>query len=782
MRRLGFIGLGAAVGALALPALASAQGWVVPRPCDRCPPCIAGRCPAPWPSVVRASSAVRAELANGVLRYTVDESFTNRGAGLGEADYYFPLPRGAAFQELKLSVNGELVAGEVMDADEARRIYEDIVRRRRDPALVEWMGSGLLHARIFPIAPGEEKRVVVRFQVVAEREGDALRIDYRRGTARPPEEPVPLSMRRPVVDEERGGETSFTLAYDAGGEYGSPYSPTHELRVHEGRSRVAVEAVGGGSDVTVLLPIRASRTPAISVLPYATGGEDGFALITVSPPTMLPRSLPRDVTFVLDVSGSMSGRKMEQARAAGERLLETLGPEDRFRLIDFSSDVRTFRDDWTRATPEKLAAARRYLEALEAGGATNIAAALRAALAPGAPVPEGDTERADDDSLVVPPGAGEPAGRVGFVLFITDGTPTVGERDPQAIARLAARLRGARRVFTFGLGADVSVPLVEQLALEGRGTASFVRPEEDVARAVGVVATRLRDPVLADARIRASGVRLSGVLPSGPMDLFAGQDLVLLARYAGSGHARLLIEGRTSEGPVTWAKEIDFPERDRTNAFVPRLWATRRIGWLSAERRKGGGSPELDAEIRELGERYGIPTEFSSYLVQEPNAVASAPAPAPRPFGNAPTRLSEVVVAPQAAPARRDAFEAAKRAGAERDSRSLAAADSAIGLAGSAVPGGAVRAGSVRRAGDRLFVLRDGTWTDQRYRDDMRVVRIQSFSAGYFRVLALVPELRAALALGDRVRVAGRAVAIEVGPTGAAELSAADERAIRAGW
>src|SRR5207248_2111795 len=114
-----------------------------------------------------------------------EERFVNNGGRLGEADYMFPLPKGAAFQDLKLSIDGQLVAGETMSATDARRIYEEIVRRQRDPALVEWMGYGLLRARIFPINPGEEKRVVVRYQMVAEREGDAGRVDYFRGAKNP---------------------------------------------------------------------------------------------------------------------------------------------------------------------------------------------------------------------------------------------------------------------------------------------------------------------------------------------------------------------------------------------------------------------------------------------------------------------------------------------------------------------------------------------------------------------------------------------------------------------
>src|SRR5216117_463892 len=170
-----------AVLALALPAALHAQGIILPR----CPqprrdmPIV--ECLPKRSMVVRTRSDVRVELRDRVLRYEVEERFVNRGGMIGEADYVFPLPKNAAFRDLKLSIDGQMVSGETLSATEARRIYEEIVRRQRDPALVEWMGHGLLRTRIFPIQPGEERRVVVRFESVAEREGDAVRIDYFRG-------------------------------------------------------------------------------------------------------------------------------------------------------------------------------------------------------------------------------------------------------------------------------------------------------------------------------------------------------------------------------------------------------------------------------------------------------------------------------------------------------------------------------------------------------------------------------------------------------------------------
>jgi Ca-activated chloride channel homolog len=902
-----------AAAARAVPALA--QGMVIARPpiCPPRPQCPRGvYCVAPpcnWPvgaEVVRNSSQVHAELADRVLRYEVTETFVNRGARLGEADYLFPLPQGAAFQDLKLSINGELVAGEVLDASQARGVYEEIVRRQRDPGLVEWMGAGLLRARIFPIAPGEEKTVVVRFQTVARREGDALRIDYTRPApgCRPPTVGCqqPSSQNWPTArsadgEQEHSPESRnvFTLSYRSGDGFGSPYSPTHSLITEHDGDRRTVRIEGDARDITILLPIPHANAAAVTMLPYAPGDGPGFALITIAPPTVHGRPTPRDVTFVLDVSGSMSGRKIEQARSAGRDLLATLTPQDRFRLIDFSTDVHTFRDDYVPATPEHVREAEQYLDELEAEGATNIEGALRRALE--SADEDGDREAVADARLPI-------------VLFITDGEPTIGEQSPDALVAQASSHLGRTRLFTFGLGADVNTSLLEQLALHGRGTAQFVRPDESVERAVSLVAHRLTDPVITDVVLHADGVRLTDMLPETLVDLFAGQDLVLLARYEGSGPAHLQFSGRTSSGPITWASDVTFPERERANPFVARLWATQRIGYLEAARHKAGPSLELDDELRALGERFGIPTELTSYLVREPSVVLNSQPlggalgmgqPIPSPTGNinvarqtpaadlpyaGPTRHIEghIIDAGEHAPiptaaviatgtsvgantrddgtvsldvpanatsitVRRIGYVAqtipltagatdytialkkdvlsletqvvsgsattvasptpssgaltmshegslpssagsagarqlpnsvfvdAKVAAAQRAAITLTAADSTATLGGS---GGTT--GSLRRAGERTFIQRDGVWRDTRFHDGMRVVQVQAFSAAYFALVQAVPDLGPAFAIGDRVLAAGRQIAVEVSPTGATQLSDADVAAVQAGW
>ncbi|MDP9205111.1 MAG: VIT and VWA domain-containing protein [Gemmatimonadota bacterium] len=708
-------------------------------------------CGITTPAVFRQSSDVRVELVDRVLRYEITETFVNRGSRVGEADFMFPLPKGAAFQDLKLSINGEMVAGETMNANQARQIYEEIVRRQRDPALLEWMGYGLLRARIFPIAPGEQKKVVVRFQTVAQREGDALRIDYFRGAR--------TSQRE--ANQRPEGRMSFVLTYPIDPMYGRAYSPTHSIDEGEystgtngdrsfasfdrgSTRRVVIRDARG--EVTLLIPIRRSTAAAISLLANAPGNDDGFALITLSPPAVQPRAVPRDLTFVIDVSGSMNGEKIEQARAAGKQILRSLSPMDRFRLIDFSSDVRTFRDNFSVASRENIRAAERYLDELEAQGSTNISGAL-------------------DEALSSP----VQWGRLPIVLFLTDGQPTVGERDALVIASNVAKQRGARRVFTFGVGADLNVSLIEQLALEGRGTASFVRPEESVERAVGIVASRLTSPLVTDVRIHSDGVRLRKMHPSGPVDIFAGEDLVILSRYEGSGNAVVRFEGQTTNGPVSWSTRVYFPERTRENPFVARLWATQRVGYLSAEKRKHGGSREVDDEIRELGERYGIPTEFSSYLVVEPGMNRR------RAMGAGAVQLNGVVttgVASAPAPAAVQ-FEAAKSAAAQRSATSVAAADAAVGMRDDA---------NLRRAGNVTLVLRDSVWTDVRYKKSGTLLQVKPFSDAYFKLLELMPDLREPFSVGERVLVAGRGMAIELTPSGEERLTDRDFALIRDRW
>jgi Ca-activated chloride channel family protein len=706
-----------------------------PVPCRPCPTCEFPTTCVPGARVERTSSRAVITLDGRVARYEITEQFVNRGSVLGETDYLLPLPTGAAFEDLALSIDGEMVTGEAMRAERARAIYEEIVRRQRDPALVEWMGQGLLRTRIFPIAPGEMKTVVVRFHAVIEREGDAMRLDYRP----------------PMRSGEDAARSTLEVRYAAHGEFGRAFSPTHELDAGtEGSLRYA-RAERVRSVATVLIPVRDAGGASVHVLTHAVSGDDGFVMITIAPPPAPRRVTPRDVTFVLDVSGSMAGVKLDQARNAGRTLLGSLHPTDRFRVIAFSSEVREFGEGWQEATASNVRAAQRYLEGLRAGGSTNISGALEEAL--GAP----------DDRERLP-----------VVLFLTDGAPTVGERNADRIAALAERLRGRQRLFTFGVGVDVNAALLEQLALSGRGTAQFVRPTEDVERAVGVVAQRLTSPVATDLRVRVNGVLVDRMQPTGAFDLFAGQEMTLFARYRGSRpSASVTVEGRSATGPVRWTTAAEFPERGKANGFIARLWAVQRVGWLSAERRRHGGNAELDNELRTLGTRYGIPTELTSYLVVEPGMQPGLPGPTRRRDLATPSSNSVGGVAGGAAAPAARVFEATKAAADQRAVRTLAQLDAAE----------PERSERRQFAMGRTFTQRDGTWQDAATGGGAtRVVRVAPFSPAYFLLLERLPALKEAFALGERVSVQGRAVRLVLDVAGDSTLTPGAVDAIVRDW
>jgi Ca-activated chloride channel family protein len=270
------------------------------------------------------------------------------------------------------------------------------------------------------------------------------------------------------------------------------------------------------------------------------------------------------------------------------------------------------------------------------------------------------------------------------------------------------------------------------------------------------------------------------MLPSQQSDVFADRDLVVLARYTGSGMARVVVEGVRRGAPVRWTSTVVFPDRERANPFVARLWATQRVGYLSAEQRKHGSNPELDEEIRMLGERYGIPTAFTSYLVLEPGLDRSQLDMARRAGAPMPASAAKGVISRDAS------FEAAKAASEQRKMTNAAALDSLALAAPPPAPAqGSARANTpaeTRRVDGRTFTLTNGVWTDARYRQGMDTLVVKPFSPAYFDLMADLPDLRAPFALGERVIVAGRTRAIVLSDAGVSQVSAALRAALVNGW
>jgi Ca-activated chloride channel family protein len=548
---------------------------------------------AQFPSaVVHLSSTADVRLANGILDYTISDVLRNDGAANAEVIYSLPLPARGAFQSLAMSINGEMISGDVYTAQRARAIYDAIRRTNRDPALVEWLDRDLLRTSIFPIFPGEVKHVDTRLQAVARLERNAIRVDYFVGSSRgQPAKPG-------------GAPVSLTLRYPDSAHYGAAYSNTHVVSSRSlARGTRTVTVSGTGSHITLWLPVRSSEDARISVSPHAVAADSGFALITVTAPALKPRRLPRDVVFVMDASGSMSGERLGIAKAAGRRVLSALHSGDRFRIVTFADNVDYSDAMLVDANSQNIARGLRYLDALNAGGNTNMAAALEEALRPF---------------------AAEERHRLPVVLFLTDGIPSIGEVQFDVILERVAAARGRARIFPIGIGAGANPHLIQELARAGSGVAHMSGNGEAVARTAEYVMSNLAAPLVTQLRLSAEGIALAAMYPEGVPDLYAGRSIEILARYTGAGMATLTFEGESVDGPVRWRQNVHLPRHGVDNAAVARLWAAERVGELTAEHRRTCGNADVQNEIRSLGERYSMPTTFTSYLVIEPGVHVDA--------------------------------------------------------------------------------------------------------------------------------------------------------------
>lgn len=745
-----------------LPAAAAAQGWIEPRP---------GIAPAQW-GIEKLRTNVIVRVTDRVAEVEVEEWFRNNGGGLGEGDYVYPLPGGAVFTSYSLYQGEQELRGEMMDAARAREIYEAIVRAQKDPALIELLGKGMMRARVFPIEAGQTRKITMRYTQVLDRAGDALQFRYAAGARHigspvsvlpqprlprlPQQQPQPLTPGNEngrVLTAAEPAPLTFQLIIEDAARFRDAFSPTHAVEVDRARGRMTVRPKGElTGDFAVFLPF-ATRAVGLTIATHRPVSEDGYFMLTLSPGEAEASAVPRDVTVVVDVSGSMSGEKMDQAQRALQQLLGTLNEDDRIRLIAFSSGVRAWRESWTRATRAEIEDARRWVDRLRADGGTNIHDALDAAFS--------ETS---------------PRDRLPIVIFMTDGLPTNGETRPDRIAAMAESERGRARVFAFGVGFDVNTYLLDALSEAARGSTQYVRPGEDVEQAVSLLAAKVRHPVLTDLALDMGRINVDEIYPRELPDLFAGGELVLFGRYSGTGTSDISVSGRRSGRAERYSTQARFDARNATNEYIPRLWASRKLGDLDRRIRSaqadGAGRDQVEDlidELRTTALRYGLLSEYTSYLVQEPGVFAAAGrvmAPAAPASGQAAVARAE------------DARRSREVANVAQINAAQAFAAERLELSSIIVTGapGSATDGHMRSIAGRTFELRNGVWRDVAHTDRQRVVEIAAWSDAHFELIRALPEAALVLRELDSVLIAGREVSVRVGATGAESLSAAELR------
>jgi len=540
---------------------------------------------------------VDARLQDQIARVQVSQSFVNTGNSQMEVQFLFPLPYDGAIDRLTLMVDGKEFPAELLPADKARQKYEEIVRRSKDPALLEWMGHGLFQTSVFPVPAGATRTVTLHYNQLLRKSQGMTDFLFPLRTAGYTAAPVEKLQIRVTI------ESGLPIR--------NVYSPTHAITVTRSGPKAAnVELTQTNqtpsTDFRLMFDVNPKKV-GTSLLSYRPEkDEDGYFVLLTTPQIRDKSSepLPRTIQFVVDTSGSMTGPKIEQAKQAARFVLNNLREGDLFNIIAYNSEIQLFRPELERFNDKTRTEAIGFVNGLYAGGGTNIHDALTAAL--------GQLQETD---------------RPNYVLFLTDGLPTVGETSE---ARIAAAVKQANKVrarmLQFGVGYDVNSRLLDRLARDNFGGSEYVRPDEDIETHVSRVYSRIADPVLTDVQVSFEYDKptdetppVNRIYPSGTFDLFAGEQLVLVGRYRTPGSAKVVISGEVGEK----TESFDFPaklvrrSKDASNAFVAKLWAMRRIGEIIDQLDLYGKNDELVKELVALSTRHGILTPYTSFLADE---------------------------------------------------------------------------------------------------------------------------------------------------------------------
>ena len=645
----------------------------------------------------------------------IEQEFFNPNPARLEGTFIFPVPKGAHLDKFTMDIDGKTVEAELLSADKARGIYEDIVRKLRDPALLEYADRDVFKVRIYPIEPNSRKRITLTYTQILKSDdglvGYTLPLNTDKFSAK--------SVKTVSVKVEL--ETKRPLK--------SIYSPSHAVEIKRdgpNRATVGYEASDVLPDADFALYFAPEKDElGVNLLTHKTDGDDGYFLLLVSPgmDTKDQKVMPKDVAFVLDTSGSMAGKKLEQAKKALQFCVENLNHNDRFEIIRFSTEVEPLFDKLVEANKQNRAKADDFIKDLKPIGGTAIDDALKKALALRTPfrkdeLPESQASSEDSKVRDLYNSSLRDGGRPLVVIFLTDGRPTIGTTDEDAIVANVKRANeGRTRVFCFGIGRDVNTHLLDKITEETRAVSQYVLPEEDLEVKVSNFFAKIKEPVLANPTVKFTGdTRVTKLYPAPLPDLFRGDQIVLAGRYSGNGDSAVILEGTVNGKSRHFTYKVKFPRTADDHEFIPRLWAMRRVGFLLDEIRLRGENAELREETTELARKYGIVTPYTAYLIVEdedrrrvPLAAQSLP------------RLYSDQAARREATANWDAFKRDKDG-----DKALAGARYGYELKNAAVPAAAAVSGSLEA--ERALGFGGGSMTSTATPAEESKARLMQFS------------------------------------------------------
>jgi Ca-activated chloride channel homolog len=584
---------------------------------------------------LRVATRIQARVSGNVARVRVTQEFENASEDWVEGLYVFPLSADAAVDELEMQFGDRVIRGEIRPREEAREVYETARREGRRASLLDQERPNMFTASVANIPPRARVTVGIAYLeaipwrdaryslklplAVTPRYTPGLAIDATAAT--PYLDAAVLNMLlgtsatpERVASPDQAVDIEIELA--PGFELASLESLHHPVSVEETggrhRLRLASERVPADRDFELNWTPRHAPDTQAAVFTERVG-EEIYALVMLMPPEApAGEAPPRELLFVIDTSGSMGGAPIRQARAALELGVARLGPGDRFNVIRFSSDASQLFPAPRAATPGALDAARRYIASLEAGGGTEMRAALELALAT---PPPGDALRQ--------------------VVFITDGSVA---NEAELVAMIARRI-GDARLFTVGIGAAPNAWFMQEAAAAGRGSYTFIAEPGLVAQRMAALFRKLENPALVELELHWPGAAEAELAAPMPRDLYAGDPLLIAARLPREPQGVLTLGGRSRTG--AWVHQLPFAAPVGETG-IAKLWARERIAELSRRKRLGGthapGVAGLDAQVQALALEHGLVSELTSLVAVDvtpvrpagmPDRLAQAAAPAP---------------------------------------------------------------------------------------------------------------------------------------------------------
>lgn len=648
---------------------------------------------------------VAVELDDHTALTTVTHTFFNRGRRWQEGRFLFPLPKDAVVEDFTMWIGGREMPAELLDADKARKIYEDIVRSMKDPALLEFQDNGMLSLRVFPIEAGQEKVVKLAFRQSLKRTASLRQWRW------------PMTFAS--LDNAAIGQFKLDARVHSRDALNTLYVPTHDCRIERsgktGRVSFQASQFQPKNDLEILFST-GHKGYGLDLLTQKDGDDTFFWMTLVPDMKAKAPVVARDIVFVVDSSGSMAGPKMDQAKAALRYCVANLNDGDRFQIIRFGTTAEAFAKDWHAVDKPSREAAYRYINQLSARGGTNMEEALSLAMA----LPKSDRQRT--------------------VLLLSDGKPTIGTTQEADLVALLDKTN--LRVHPVGIGYKINTHLLDQISNQSGGSNVYVAPEEDLELKLAQFYEQIKEPLLVNLDLSFEGVTVSDLHPRKLPDLYRGQALHVFGRYSGSGTARVTLKGAMNAKAVEQSYRLRFKE-SRDHAFITKLWAKRRVGWLLDQIRLNGSDPELVEEVRQLGARFDILTPYNSRLILEdeatrPQSVVSSDVLERLPTGRAVDSLMTTMPKEKSG---RAAFTTSVQIQSYEDA--LTVDEEASGVKKEDRP---------KTIDNRHFEWRDGGWYEtilDRVRTSARE-EVPFASSRYFE-LATIPELRKILALGKKV-------------------------------